>query len=249
MGIEAETLSRVVQIEKKAPYSMEDDFLNNTANKTISEVADEDSCASFIMYETVGSDYLNISASDLRTKHIMKGGGAYTGTGTGRGYPFIKWGGGGDRGTRPVAPLHSSHSHTLTLTDLTHLTLFHLHSILPPPPTSSSAVPPPTTVNHRCLLTTSLHPSSSNPSITASILHLWLHAPSSSSASSAAGWRRALRPEKREPRPAAPAASSPCRPAAYTLQQSRLLVFHIQPPRRPAAPASQPSRPAAFFLQ
>ncbi|MED6210913.1 hypothetical protein PIB30_068551 [Stylosanthes scabra] len=36
------------------------------------KVADEDSCASFIMYEIVGSDYLNISASDLRTKHIMR---------------------------------------------------------------------------------------------------------------------------------------------------------------------------------
>ncbi|MED6112262.1 hypothetical protein PIB30_060138 [Stylosanthes scabra] len=38
------------------------------------KVADEDSYASFIMYETVGSDYLNISASDLRTKRIMRGG-------------------------------------------------------------------------------------------------------------------------------------------------------------------------------
>ncbi|MED6123804.1 hypothetical protein PIB30_052893 [Stylosanthes scabra] len=139
MGNEAGRPSRVVQIEKKAPYSMDDDFLNNTTYKTISEikdliekricvtvgivkdftsgkswwykgcnncpnavkeerntykcpncqwkaatftpkyalnlkVADEDSCASFIMYETVGSDYLNISASDLRTKYIMRGG-------------------------------------------------------------------------------------------------------------------------------------------------------------------------------
>ncbi|MED6185367.1 hypothetical protein PIB30_056397 [Stylosanthes scabra] len=38
------------------------------------KVADEDSYTSFIMYETIGSDYLNISASNLRTKHIMRGG-------------------------------------------------------------------------------------------------------------------------------------------------------------------------------
>ncbi|MED6219271.1 hypothetical protein PIB30_034286 [Stylosanthes scabra] len=36
------------------------------------KVADENSYASFGMYETIGSDYLNISASDLRTKHIMR---------------------------------------------------------------------------------------------------------------------------------------------------------------------------------
>ncbi|QHN95668.1 uncharacterized protein DS421_18g611720 [Arachis hypogaea] len=38
------------------------------------KVADEESYASFIVYETVGSEYLNISVAELRTKHIMRGG-------------------------------------------------------------------------------------------------------------------------------------------------------------------------------
>ncbi|MED6163787.1 hypothetical protein PIB30_083381, partial [Stylosanthes scabra] len=40
MGIEARTPSAVVQIEKKAPHSMKDDFLNTIPYKTISEIKD-----------------------------------------------------------------------------------------------------------------------------------------------------------------------------------------------------------------
>ncbi|RYQ85308.1 hypothetical protein Ahy_B10g104833 [Arachis hypogaea] len=126
MAIETGTPTRVARIEKRAPYSEEDDSLNKTPYKPISEirdliedfspgkswwykscnvcplreegdgykcsrckaesrnftpkyslnlkVADEESYASFIAYETVGSEYLNISAAELRTKHIMRGG-------------------------------------------------------------------------------------------------------------------------------------------------------------------------------
>ncbi|XP_052113972.1 uncharacterized protein LOC107473575 isoform X1 [Arachis duranensis] len=139
MAIETGTPTPVARIEKRAAYSEEDDFLNKTPYKPISEirdliektvcvtigvvkdfspgkswwykscnicplamrevgdgykcsrcnaesqnftpryslnlkVADEESYASFIVYETVGSEYLQISAEDLRTKHILRGG-------------------------------------------------------------------------------------------------------------------------------------------------------------------------------
>ncbi|XP_016178895.1 uncharacterized protein LOC107621386 [Arachis ipaensis] len=139
MAIETGTPTPVARIEKRASYLEEDDFLNNTLYKPISEirdliektvcvtigvvkdffpkkswwykscnvcplamreerdsykcfrckaesqnftpryslnlkVADEESYASFIVYETVGSKHLNISAAKLRTKHIMMGG-------------------------------------------------------------------------------------------------------------------------------------------------------------------------------
>ncbi|QHN83103.1 uncharacterized protein DS421_20g701720 [Arachis hypogaea] len=38
------------------------------------KVGDEESYASFIVYETIGSECLNISAAELRTKYIMRGG-------------------------------------------------------------------------------------------------------------------------------------------------------------------------------
>ncbi|XLR43662.1 hypothetical protein S83_028322 [Arachis hypogaea] len=67
MTIEIGTPTPVVRIEKKVSYSEVDDFLNNTPYSLNLKVADEEFYASFIVYETVGSEYLNIFAAELRT--------------------------------------------------------------------------------------------------------------------------------------------------------------------------------------